>query len=151
MGTLTISLLVASLLLVATDVLVTPMKLKHLALVTVTAVGILFPSIAQALQWVEVAVADDYSTRVYVDQDSVKRRGSTVQFWSYYVDRQPNGNSGNAFKELDEVNCATDSYRVLRTVTYANGRVQSDKKENTMLAANPGTLVAAALNSVCRR
>jgi len=51
--------------------LVTLMKFKRLALVTVTVMvmGVLLPSAAHAVQWVKVAVAED-GMNFYLDTDS---------------------------------------------------------------------------------
>lgn len=127
------------------------MKLKRLALVTVTVMSVLLPSAAQAAQWVEVARSNDGNTHAYVDKQSIKRRGNTVQYWTYWVNYLLDGRTDNAYKELNETNCASDNYRVLRTVIYDNGRVQSDTKENRTLAATPGTVLAGVLDSVCGR
>lgn len=127
------------------------MKLKVLTLATVTAIGVFLPSVVHALQWVKVGIADDQASQVYVDRDSVRRKGNMVKFWVYYVFRQPSANGMSALKGMEEANCATGDYRILREVVYVGGQVQSDLKGSTKFAAAPGTLAHVTIQSVCRR
>ena len=128
------------------------MKLKHLALVTVTVMGVLLPSAARAVEWVKVGSARDLSAEVYVDRHSLKRRGNTVNYWVYYVFSRPVVDSElTAAKILETANCATGDYSILREIDYVSGRVRSDQKGKIPLAAAPGTLAHVVVQSVCQR
>lgn len=127
------------------------MKFKRLAVAVAIGLGGLLPGSARAVQWVPVAEAEDGSSKVYVDRDSIKRRGKTVQLWTYHVFRQRTEDGMDALKMLKEVNCTTGDYRVFREIIYIEGRVQSDTKYNTTYAATPGTLGEAVFEAVCRR
>lgn len=127
------------------------MRFKGLAIAAIGLVGALLPMAAGAVQWVAAAESDDKSSRIYVDIDSIKRQGSTVQVWLYYVAYKERADGADALKTFVEVNCAGEDFRVFREIIYVDGQVRSDTKLNTTLTPPPGTTTAATLEAVCRR
>jgi len=127
------------------------MKLKLLTLATVTVVGTLLPSVARAVQWVEVG--ESYRATLYLDVDSVKHRGNMVQFWDQVVLKQPDEKGITSIKQLNSLNCTTANYNILREVTYIAGQVRSDTKvtwKETQTTI-PGSLSEFTFRRVCRR
>lgn len=128
------------------------MRFKGLAIAAIGLVGALLPMTAgQALQWVLVAEADDGSgDRLYVDADSVKRRGNMVQYWSYYVSRQPDEDGVSSTKMFRELNCATGSFQLLRITHYNGGQVLSNRQVRQPGTIVPGTMSEGGFNWACK-
>ena len=131
--------------------LVSCMRFKGLAIGLIGLMGALLPLSAGAVQWVKVGIAQDYSSQVYVDAESLKRQGNMVQFWVYIVRREPNEYGINGLKAFGEANCATEDYRTLRTIAYVNGEVREDVEGEMKLSAAPGTLAQAFVLAACQR
>ena len=104
-----------------------------------------------ASDWVLAASAQDGTSTVYVDRNSIRRTGAVVRYWrrSDFVN-DPNGKTQSI--ALSEANCTTGQARILQlTQYYSDGRSYGGPGSGPWFYATPDTLSEGLQNFVCGR
>lgn len=132
--------------------LVTQMKFKKLAIAAIGLV-VLLAGVARAADWVVVGESNT-GTRVYLDTQSVQRRGKTVRYWEQIVLPYPDSDGAISRKYLNSLDCSTGNLKTLRVVVYdRNTQIVGDGPltGNTTFSTLPGTIQEVMFKRVCKK
>jgi len=80
-------------------------------------------------EWVEVSVNVEAGQTVYVDPDTIRRKGDMVEMWALYDNKTPQPAVGDAYlsrKVQSEYDCTQEMRRML-SVTEFSGNMGSGK------------------------
>ncbi len=128
-------------------------KSKHLALVA----GLIFYSLASHAQSI-VKAAENSEAAFYVRPESIKRSGTSVDFWQIMDFKQPKLNrQGETYRSMEVhiiIDCTTNTQRLVYVRVYSSnmlsGKSIASGPLNRRDLIPSGTALETVRNFVCR-
>jgi hypothetical protein len=110
-------------------------------------------------EWEEVYVLPQYGLTVYLDPDTLYRKGDLVKMWELYdynTTQIAGGKPILSFKSQSEYDCTAEHYRSLAQTGFSGNMgsglvVYTTSDEGTWISVAPGSVAQATRTLVCRK
>ncbi|OLP16825.1 hypothetical protein BST81_19210 [Leptolyngbya sp. 'hensonii'] len=123
-----------------------------LALLLLTSFLLTCPLAAQAENWVWVDESTD-GTRIYVDQDSIRRQGRFVWYWDLLRRKVPDAAGALSTRTYRSAECNIGTIRNRKVLKYDRNhqllRSQTHGDRGPLFKVEPNSLAYAALQFAC--
>jgi len=108
-------------------------------------------------EWVEIGDTDEFS--VYVDPDTIRRKGDLVKMWNlidYKTAQASRGSSFLSLKGQQEYDCAEERVRAIASTTFlgnmGSGKVDgTDSNESNWSPVSPDSTAKGLWKFACKK